>query len=194
MAQAQGYRQLREETLQGPGCYAQGALTSRKDNGKDATRQEWKEGMRYEYDDIGKERGTVRLISNSLTDWLWFQQEDPPHDALRPQGFPRQQHPRPRPPPHAQQDLRRRVRHPPESLDFQHQHTNHASGLRTPSPPRTGSPSSPARRSSASRSPTARPSSPLRHKREACVFAVGDKAGMNLGVYIGFRRVCISSS
>ena len=43
-------------------------------------------------------------------DRLRQQQEDPPHDAFRPQGFPRQQHPRPRPSSHAQQDLRRGVR------------------------------------------------------------------------------------
>jgi hypothetical protein len=43
-------------------------------------------------------------------DWFRFQQEDSPHDALRPQGFPRTQHPRRRSPPYAQQDLRRRVR------------------------------------------------------------------------------------
>jgi hypothetical protein len=43
-------------------------------------------------------------------DWFRIKQEDSPHDALRPQGFPRPQHPRCRPPPYAQQDLRRRVR------------------------------------------------------------------------------------
>lgn len=42
-------------------------------------------------------------------DWFRFQQEDPPHDAFRPQGFPRQQHIRCRASPYAQQDLRRRV-------------------------------------------------------------------------------------
>lgn len=43
------------------------------------------------------------------TDWLRQQQEDPPHDAFRPQGLPRQQPPRLGPSPHAQQDLCRRV-------------------------------------------------------------------------------------
>lgn len=41
-------------------------------------------------------------------DRIRSQQEDPPHDAIRTQGFPRQQRPRCRPPPDAQQDLRRR--------------------------------------------------------------------------------------
>ena len=31
--------------------------------------------------------------SFTTTDRIRFQQEDPPHDALRPQGFPRQQRP-----------------------------------------------------------------------------------------------------
>jgi len=55
----------------------------------------------------GQSSGEQRLII--CADWLWIKQEDSPHDALRPQGFPRQQHPRCRPPPNAQQDLRRRV-------------------------------------------------------------------------------------
>jgi hypothetical protein len=44
-----------------------------------------------------------------FADWFRIKQEDSPHDALRPQSFPRQQHTRCRPPPDAQQDLRRRV-------------------------------------------------------------------------------------
>lgn len=51
------------------------------------------------------------LMGLIYTDRLWQQQEDPSYDAFRPQGFPRQQHPRPRAPPNAQQDLRRRVRY-----------------------------------------------------------------------------------
>jgi hypothetical protein len=45
---AQGYRQLREETLQGPGCYAQGALNSCEDNWKgcDKIRLEGSNAMR----------------------------------------------------------------------------------------------------------------------------------------------------
>lgn len=55
------------------------------------------------------ERINTLTVEFFCTDRLRQQQEDPPHDAFRPQGFPRQQRPRPRPPPHAQQDLRRRV-------------------------------------------------------------------------------------
>lgn len=42
-----------------------------------------------------------------FADWFRFQQEDPPHDAIWSQGLPRQQRPRCRPSPYAQQDLRR---------------------------------------------------------------------------------------
>ena len=42
-----------------------------------------------------------------ITDRLWLQQEDAPHDALGPQGLPRPEPSRRRPPPDAQQDLRR---------------------------------------------------------------------------------------
>lgn len=46
----------------------------------------------------------------TITDWIWFQQEDSPHDALWPQGVPRPERLRRRHAPHAQQDLRCRVR------------------------------------------------------------------------------------
>lgn len=42
---------------------------------------------------IGK-RSTERQLTPFLhTDWFRFKQEDSSHDAIRPQGFPRQQHP-----------------------------------------------------------------------------------------------------
>jgi len=53
-------------------------------------------------------------LFRTTTDRLWLQQEDQAHDALRPQGLPCQQRQGRRAPPHAQPDLRCRVRsHPP---------------------------------------------------------------------------------
>ena len=68
----------------------------RKDTGA-MLRQDWKEEeISRGRDDIAGQLhvfGTNWLISNLFTDWLRFQQEDPPHDAFRPQGVPCQQHP-----------------------------------------------------------------------------------------------------
>lgn len=48
------------------------------------------------------------LTKSATIDRLRLQQEDPPHDALRPQGLPRPQRPRRRHAPDAQPHIRRR--------------------------------------------------------------------------------------
>jgi len=51
-------------------------------------------------------------LTRTNLDRLWLQPQDQAHDPLGPQGVPRQQRPGRRAPPHAQQDLCRRVRFP----------------------------------------------------------------------------------
>jgi hypothetical protein len=66
-------------------------------------------------------KACLRLLTMGVclldVDRLRIEQEDPPHDAVGPQGFPGQQRQGCRPPPDAQQDLRRRVCHYPGYLN-----------------------------------------------------------------------------
>jgi len=56
---------------------------------------------------LGAIRLQVLIVGGISLDRLRLQQENPPHDALRPQGLPRPQPCRCRPSVNAQQDLRR---------------------------------------------------------------------------------------
>ena len=60
----------------------------------------------------GWEQSAEAELTQANLDRLWLQPQDQAHDPLGPQGVPRQQRPRRRAPPHAQQDLCRRVRSP----------------------------------------------------------------------------------
>jgi hypothetical protein len=43
----------------------------------------------FEVTTVAEKRGGGQGLM-IYADWLWIKQEDSPHDALRPQGFPRQ--------------------------------------------------------------------------------------------------------
>lgn len=101
MAQAQGYRQPRPPSFQGHHCHALGMSSQSRPNSKHISllddlhmagaAKEQPCDSRHASDLESLETDWL-LILPSSTDRLWLQQEDPPHDALRPQGLPRQQH------------------------------------------------------------------------------------------------------
>lgn len=64
-------------------------------------------GQHMNRQEFARERSADEVMR---ADRLWQQQEDTPHDAFWSQGFPCQQHPRPRLASYAQQDIRRGVR------------------------------------------------------------------------------------
>jgi len=111
-----------------------------------------------------------RTLIPRTTDRIRLKQEDPPHDAFRPQGFPRSQHLRLGHAPYAQPHIRRRVCHilfalvDPRlgSTRLEHarrqqkSNTNVDAGSPTPCQQGSGLTSSPRLRHSVSRLPTPR--------------------------------------
>lgn len=113
------------------------------------------------------------LIHWIFTDRLRLKQEDPPPHALRPQGLPRPQRQRRRPPPHAQPNFRRRVRRTPTYNKTQtmivgttkDKSLTHTTGSHTPFRRESELTLSPVPSNSVSRSPTPRLVSPPSHRR-----------------------------
>ena len=97
----------------------------------------------------------------NMIDWFRIKQKDTPHDALRPQGFPRQQRPRSWPPPYAQQDFRRWVRF---TSNINRTHSNKTLGSPTPCRQERESKLLPARSNLVLRLRTQRPELRLRYK------------------------------